>query len=540
MVLIYDTLTVQKAKHKEGKNMTTINNYRAVINTHTDKLPILFKSVLVGLVAGVVVAAYRLILTYAGEGSIEFYKMLNGHLQFIPLVFIFLGLLGYGVGILVSKYEMIRGSGIPQVSGVILGYFKHNWVSTLIAKFIGGIVSISAGLSLGREGPSIQIGACVAEGVGNIFGSSRTEKRILIASGASAGLAAAFNAPLAGAMFAVEEIFKYFSPIILLSTMASAITADFVSKIVFGMSPIFNFTLEGVIQLNQYWLLFLLGGILGAAGAFYNYILLFTQKLYKKIPVLNVKSRLVVPFLCAGLIGLYYPLALGSGHQIIEVLQSTSSLQFLLILLVVKFVFSMISFGSGAPGGIFFPLLILGAIIGAIFGNITINFLGGDPVLFSNWVVLAMAGYFTAIVRAPITGIILLIEMTGSLNHLLPLAIVSIVAYILADLLNSKPIYESMLDKLIKERKLHVDSKDNSRKITVENIVQHGSEAENKEVRQLAIPKSSLLIAVRRHGHDIIPHGYTKIRVQDYLVLLTSISNEVEAREGLDKITKTK
>lgn len=341
-------------------------------------------------------------------------------------------------------------------------------------------------------------------------------------------------------MFAVEEIFKYFSPIILLSTMASAITADFVSQIIFGMSPVFDFTLKGVLQFNHYWLLFLLGGILGVAGAFYNYILLFTQKLYKKIPVLNVKSRLIVPFLCAGIIGIYYPLALGSGHQIIEVLQSTSSLQFLLILLIVKFVFSMISFGSGAPGGIFFPLLIIGAIIGAIFGNIAINFLGIDPIFFSNWIVLAMAGYFTAIVRAPITGILLLIEMTGSLSHLLPLAIVSIVAYIVADLLKSKPIYESMLEGLIKERKFHADRRDNSRKITIENIVRHGSEAENKEVRHLDIPKGSLLIAVRRHGHDIIPHGYTKIHVQDYLVLLTSISNEVEAREALEKMTKAK
>jgi len=520
--------------------MTVINNYKAVINTHSEKLPILYKSVLVGLLAGIIVAAYRLILTYTGEWSLEFYHKLHGNLLLIPLVFLVLGLAGYGVGILVSKYKMIRGSGIPQVSGVILGYFKHNWVSTLIAKFIGGIVSISAGLSLGREGPSIQIGACVAEGVGKRFGSSRTEKRILIASGASAGLAAAFNAPLAGAMFAVEEIFKYFSPIILLSTMASAITADFVTQIIFGMSPIFDFNLEGVIHFNHYWLLFLLGGLLGAAGAFYNYILLFTQKLYKKIPVLNTKSRLVVPFICAGIVGLYYPLALGSGNQIIGVLQATSSLKFLLILLVIKFIFSMISFGSGAPGGIFFPLLILGAIIGAIFGNFTINFLGVDPILFSNWIVLAMAGYFTAIVRAPITGILLLIEMTGSLSHLLPLAIVSIVAYIVADLLKSKPIYDSMLEKLIKERKFKADRRDNSRKITVENIVQHGSEAENKEVRHLDIPKGCLLIAVRRHGHDIIPHGYTKIRVQDYLVLLTSISNEVEVREALNKMTITK
>src|SRR5665648_634448 len=121
-----------KSINKEGKNMTVINNYKAVINTHSEKLPILYKSVLVGLLAGIIVAAYRLILTYTGEWSLEFYHKLHGNLLLIPLVFLVLGLAGYGVGILVSKYKMIRGSGIPQVSGVILGYFKHNWVSTCL------------------------------------------------------------------------------------------------------------------------------------------------------------------------------------------------------------------------------------------------------------------------------------------------------------------------------------------------------------------------------------------------------------------------
>jgi H+/Cl- antiporter ClcA len=278
---------------------------------------------------------------------------------------------------------MISGSGIPQVKGVIMGYFKNNWLSTLIAKFFGGAVSILAGLSLGREGPSIQLGACVAQGVGDKLAASRTEKKVLIASGASAGLAAAFNAPLAGAMFAMEEIFKYFSPAILLSTMMSAVVADFVSKIVFGINPVFNFDVQSSIPLSGYWLLFILGAIIGAAGAFYNFVLLQTQKLYKRTKWLNVKTRPVIPFVLAGLLGLVFPIALGSGHRIVGELQLSAGITFLLLMLVVKFLFSMISFGSGAPGGIFFPLLIIGATIGAIFGNIAVNYIGLDPKLFT-------------------------------------------------------------------------------------------------------------------------------------------------------------
>jgi H+/Cl- antiporter ClcA len=520
-----------------NEKVKIVNNYRTLLDVR--KLPILYKSVLVGLAVGIIVNAYRFALVAAEKWSLQFYGTLRGHLQFIPLVFLALGLIGYGVGLLVSRYKMISGSGIPQVSGIILGYFRQNWLTILLAKFFGGAISVLAGLSLGREGPSIQLGACAAQGVGECLSSSKTEKKILIASGASAGLSSAFNAPLAGAIFAVEEIFKYFSPVVLLSTMVSAMVAVFITEIVFGMGPVFCFRIEESIQLNSYWLIFLLGALLGVAGAFYNRFLLLTQRLYRKISLLDLRTRLMVPFLLAGVVGLLFPLALGGGHHVVEQLQPSSRISFLLLLLAVKFLFSMISFGSGAPGGIFFPLLIIGATIGAIFSNSVATWAGINPALFGNWVVLAMAGYFTAIVRAPITGIILLVEMTGSLNHLLPLTVVSIAAYVTADLLKSKPIYESLLENQIKEYGFQLDNHDAGRRITIDTIVHHGALVENKAVYEMDLPRSCLLIAIRRHGHDIIPRGDTRIFAQDYLIVLTSVNKEARVREILNHITKS-
>ncbi len=517
--------------------MKVKNNYEAVINAQSNKLPVLLKSIIVGLLVGMVASVYRWILAGAEELSFATYHYLRNNLILIPIAFLVLGAAGFFVGTLVHKYSMISGSGIPQVKGVIMGYFKNNWFSTLIAKFVGGTVSILGGLSLGREGPSIQLGACIAQGVGDKFATSRTEKKILIASGAGAGLAAAFNAPLAGAMFAMEEIFKYLSPVVLLSTMAAAVASDFVSKIIFGNNPIFNFSVEGNIPLSGYWLLFILGAVLGAAGAFYNYILIKTQALYKKIKLLNAKARPIIPFILAGILGLIFPLALGSGHTMLGELQLSTNISFLLLILLIKFMFSMISFGSGAPGGIFFPLLILGATIGAIFGNVAVNYLGFDSNLFYNFVILAMAGYFTAIVRAPITGVILLIEMTGSFTHLLSLTIVSIVAYVVADLLKSNPIYESLLEVQISEKKIEIDKHDESKKITIEMIVHYGSLAEKKLVKEIAIPKSCLLISIKRRGKDFIPRGDTQILAEDYLIFITSLNNEAKAREILTDIT---
>ncbi|MDD3168088.1 MAG: ClC family H(+)/Cl(-) exchange transporter [Eubacteriales bacterium] len=517
--------------------MSIKNDYHRVIHTHHRKLTIVYKSILVGLFVGIVTILYRLSLTIAEEYSFTIFSYVSGHRSFIFPLFIILGILGWSIGHLVRKYPVISGSGIPQVRGQLLGYFKNPWVSTLFAKFIGGTVTILAGLSVGREGPSIQLGATTAHGIGGFLAATRTERKILIASGASAGLAVAFNAPLAGVMFALEEIFKYFSPTILLATITSAVTADFISTMIFGLEPVFDFALQGTIPISHYWLIVVLGIIVGISGAFYNYALIKTVALSRTISSFNKNLKFIVPFLIAGILGLTFPIVLGGGSHIIEVLSLNNSIQWLLLVLGVKFLFSMISYGSGAPGGIFFPLLVIGSLIGGLFGNIAISSLGINPDLFFNFIVLAMAGFFTAIVRAPITGVILLTEMTGSFSQLLPLTVVSIIAYITADLLKSTPIYESLLDLQMSNNMVEHEENDVFRKTTFEAVVHHGSEIEGQCLKNFSFPLGSLVIAIRRHGKDITPNGMTSIQAEDYLVVLTSIKDEAAVRKIVEKMT---
>ena len=495
---------------------------------------LLMKSIVVGLVVGMVVIAYRWVLTYAEEFAVAVYAFFNQHPAGIPLLFIGLGAMGYFVGWLVSKNRMISGSGIPQLKGILMGYCKHNWFSTLWKKFVGGAVAILGGLSLGREGPSIQLGAAVGEGIGKKFGENRLERKILMVSGASAGLASAFNAPLAGVLFALEEIFKYFSPVILLSTMSAAVVADFISKQVFGLRPIFDFNVPAAISLKDYWILIVLGIVLGLMGALYNKILLKTQWLYKRVNQLDIKIKMIFPFMIAGILGLTYPLVLGGGHSIIEALSIEQGIAFLIVLWLVKFAFSMISFGSGAPGGIFFPLLVLGGTIGAIFAKCAIGYLGYEEILFYNFVILAMAGYFTAIVRAPITGVVLIIEMTGSFNHLLSLTVVSLIAYVTADLVKSPPIYEALLENLIHDQEGEQRESHHSLKTVIETVVQYGSSLEQKQIKEVNWPDKCLVIAIKRGKQEILPTGDTRIKAGDYLVVLTDKNAEVHTREVLD------
>ncbi|MDU5261467.1 MAG: chloride channel protein, partial [Clostridium celatum] len=271
-------------------------------------------------------------------------------------------------------------------------------------------------------------------------------------------------------------------------------------------------------------------------GAFYNWFTLKTQNLYAKLKC-STSTKLIIPFLLSGILGLLFPVVLCGGHAVIEELNLSTTLSLLLLILVAKFLFSMISFGSGAPGGIFFPLLIIGGTFGAVFGYISINYLGISPELFNNFIILSMAGYFTAIVRAPITGIILITEMTGSFTHLLSLTIVSIIAYIVADLLKSVPIYDSLLENLLLKNNINEYHSHSNKKLIITNVVHFGSKIEKTTLNSLNLPENTLIVSIKRGEDSIVPKGNTIIRAGDTILTMTDLKDEWKVRELMDSLT---
>lgn len=405
----------------------------------------------VGLIGGFIVLLYRVALTFAGNWLIKILSYIKGNPFRCAVWFLILMALAWIVGRLVKWEPMISGSGIPQVEGEVSGRLSQNWKRVLPAKFAGGFLCMLGGLSLGREGPSIQLGAMAGQGISRALGRGKREEKFLMTCGASAGLSAAFHAPLAGMMFAVEEIHKTFSIPILLPVMTASVTADYIASHILGLDPVFHFQITEYLPQNYYWLLILLGILVGVSGVFYNWGMLKAQELYRKIPFLKETGRLLIAFLTAGVLGLVMPSVLGSGSGlIVSLTKGEMVLGMVVLTLVAKFLFSAVSFGSGAPGGIFFPLLILGALLGAVFAMTGAEFFGLDPVYINNFVLLGMTGFFTAIVRAPLTGIILLFEMSGSISQMLSLSIVSVTAYIVATLMRSEPIYDSLLKRILK------------------------------------------------------------------------------------------
>lgn len=412
---------------------------------------LLIEGFLVGGCAGLVAIVYRRLLSWAEEAVMWISTQLRADLLWLPLVLVMLVLIGVGIAALLRWEPMISGSGIPQIEGEVQGTIDQNWKRVIPCKMAAGTLAALGGLSLGREGPSIQLGGMCGKGVATLL-HRESHARSLITCGSGAGLAAAFNAPLSGILFCLEEVLKDFRTPLLLAVVIAALTGDFLSRAAFGFAPSFDFALESSLPLSAYGWVLLLGVVAGAAGAFYNYATLRMPALYARLSFVKPHQRVCIALLVSALCMVFLPQVLCGGHAMIALLErSPRLLGTLLFLLGMKFLFSLVSFGSGAAGGIFFPLLVLGSYLGAAYGCLVTSLGGMNEAYINNFIILGMAALFSGIVRAPLTGIVLIMEMCGGLPQLLSLTLVSLTAYLSAQALGSRPIYESLLERMTKK-----------------------------------------------------------------------------------------
>ena len=512
---------------------------RILENLETNKYRNIIEGVGVGVLTGLTVSFFRLSLQKAESFRGSVLRAAETGWQGLVWALLLLAAAYVVVWFCSRKVPLCGGSGIPQVKGELLGKIEQNWLQVLLAKYFGGVAAIGAGLSLGREGPSIQLGAMVGKGFSRLTGKLRTEEKLLMTCGAGAGLSGAFCAPLAGVVFPLEELHKNFSTEILLATMAASVASDFVSSYLFGLEPVFDIQVESKLPLSHYWQLLILGVLLGCLGVFYNWMTARVQEFYDKVPRKSMKVAL--PFIAAVLLATCYPIVLGSGHELVaETAEGQFMLQALAILLVVKFFYSIFCFGSGVPGGIFLPLLVLGSLSGGLFATLMEQIAGNDTIYMANFVILGMTGLFASIVRAPITGVILITEMSGDFKNFLPLAVIALVAYLTADLLKGEPIYDQLLDRMLSGGKKHGTTKETkSHKVLLESQVHIGSRMDGEKIEKMLLPKGCLIVSVQREKKEIVPSGSTVLKGGDKLILLCSQGDVHIVEEKLTNICKT-
>lgn len=492
--------------------------HKLLSNLNELKWSITAKGLLCGVIAGSLAVLYRLTYEYGTEFSLKIYRFLIGNPLMILPWLAAASVIGLLIAWLVRLEPMASGSGIPQVEGVLLYGLKMRWYTILPVRFAGGLLSSFFGLSLGREGPSIQIGSAGGQATAKMIGDSALEENYLITGGAAAGLSAAFSAPISGMLFALEEVHRSFSPLILIAATTSALTADMISKTVFGLQPILRFSAVTQLPVNMYLWLIPIGILSGACGVLMNKILLLCQSLYSKLPWFlrpAVALFLALPF------GLFLPEVLGGGQNLIKLAENPNSgIFFILICCIFKLIFTGTSFGSGIPGGVFMPILSAGALSGSLLGMLTAKTAGLSPEFIPFFAVCAMAGALSGSVKAPLTGIMLAAEMTGSFMYLLPVAACSFIALLFSDVLKVAPLYESLLERLFSRG--GYEKKESERSALIEIPVEFGSPVCDKMIREIEWPQGVLVVGIKRGAKEIVPKGNTKIISGDYLIILTS------------------
>ena len=524
------------------------------------KYKLILEGIAVGSIVGLVIALFRIMIVKADHTRQIAVHMVKVRPVYAFAVLLLLVLIAWILDKLIRFEPDISGSGIPQIEGELKGLEDQNWRKVLAAKFAGCVLAIGGGLALGREGPSIQLGGMIGKGFARRKNALLTEERMLMSCGAGAGLAAAFGAPLAGVLFALEELHKNFSAEVLVSTMAASAVADYIAVNIIGLRPVFDFDVEHRIPLRLYWAVVLLGVILGILGVLYNKLLDKMQDFFDRFDskFISIGIMLMISFLMMFI----YPTVLGSGNDLVKVISDGKfTLIALAILLVAKLFFSTGSFGTGTPGGIFLPLLVIGAITGGLYSTFLSTVFGVEEYYIKGFVIIAMAGFFSAIVRAPITGVILITEMTGNFMTLLSLVAASLVAYVVADLLGGEPVYDQLMHRRQRKKVEHgsgtpdhdyladVYSKSDKkyvkkrisireRKVVIDSSIHIGSMMDGHKVMELGLPEGSLIVSVMRDGKEIIPHGSTILNGGDDLEILCRLKDIAATEAVLDEKCK--
>lgn len=406
---------------------------------------IIVQAILVGLISGMLVVGFKVSIN-------SLFLTIQKFLSAFPtwqkaLIFPLITTLGGLIsGILVYKFAPeTKGSGIPYVKMTMARMGNMTRIRSIVVKFFAGVAGIGTGLSLGREGPSVQLGAGAGALVGRLFKMSGTNQDKLIAAGAGSAIGATFNAPIAGTIFVLEELVQKFTPALLFPVLVATVSAASLARHFLGSNPSFDLPkLQGGITLENIPVCIILGIVAGLLGVLFSKIIFFNNKLFDKMSKIPNYFKPAIAGLAVGLIGLVIPYVLGSGNFSVDLLlQHKFSLGLVLIIFIAKFFVTPFCFGSGAAGGIFLPMLMLGSFLGYIVSTVC-NFFGfhTDPIVIA---ILGMGAFLSAVARTPITAVVMVFEMTGGYSHILPIMLSAAIADLVAEKLNQKPIYASLI-----------------------------------------------------------------------------------------------
>lgn len=401
----------------------------------------LFLAVMIGIASGLAVVCFRICIDLARI------KLLGSGLQpSTPRVFLAPAITGLVIAALVIKFfPRARGSGVNQTKAALYIYDGYIPFVTLIGKFITAGLAIGSGAPLGPEDPSLQIGAGIASTVGRRLRMSRHKLRLIAPVGAAAGLAAAFNAPLTAVLFVIEEVIGRWTAGILGAVVLAAISSAIVERWFLGDEPLFRvpaYHLEHFGELGAYAVLGVVGGF--ASLAFVKYIGYLRPRL-KRLPAWTQWLQPAVAGLIVGIIGIRYPQIMGAGYTYIDqAMHEQYTWQVLLILGGLKIFGTGLSFSTGTPGGLFAPTLFMGAMIGGAVGMIEQHLFPQLAIPVGAYALVGMGTLFAGILRAPMTSVFMMLEVSGNYTIIVPVIISNAIAYVISRAFQPVPVFDML------------------------------------------------------------------------------------------------
>ena len=444
---------------------------RRLLNRDKTPLMILIMAAVVGTLAGLVGIAFEKAVNAILNWRIGTLAATAENPWLVwPLAFGLSALLAMVGYFLVRKYAPeAGGSGIPEIEGALEELRPVRWWRVIPVKFLGGMGTLGAGMVLGREGPTVQLGGNIGRMVADIFRMRSGEaQHTLLATGAAAGLSAAFNAPLAGILFIIEEMrpqFRY-NLISIKAVFTGVIMSSIVFRIFNGEGAVIEVGKFTNAPVNTLWLYLILGMIFGVIGPLFNTLILRTQDLFQRIHGGNMTKWVLVGGLLGGMcgvLGVIEPETSGGGFSLIPIAAAGNfSIGMLLFLFFTRVITTLLCFSSGAPGGIFAPMLALGTLLGTAFGMAAAVGFPAYHLEAGTFAIAGMGALLAASLRAPLTGILLVLEMTDNYQLILPMIITCLGATLLAQFLGGKPLYSTILARTLAKQEAELAVKQNT------------------------------------------------------------------------------
>jgi len=419
-------------------------------------LSLLFPALVLGVVVGVVGGLFRMGLDTIG--SARRFAVESAANAGLPGWAVSLLLSAAGVTFAVWVVRRIApeaaGSGIQEIEGALDGALPLRWRRVVVAKFAGGLTAIGSGMIAGREGPTVHMGGALGRMLGELSRRSPLDTHVLVAAGAGAGLTAAFNTPFAGVLFVMEEMRPHFRYGVrsMHALIAACVVSDVVIRWMIGSRPEIVMSSSPAPPLGSLWLFLLFGALFGVLGPLFNSLV---------TRVLDLAARAPSPLLpglaigaAVGLLDWVDPVYTGGGYDVIAgALRGEFAIGMLLVVFAARYAGSALCYGAGSPGGIFAPMLALGTLLGLWFGDLAAHWLPGvvpDPDVFT---VAGMGALFAAVVRAPLTGIMLAVGLTSNYELLLPVLATCLSASVVSYQIGGQPIYALLLERVLRSRR---------------------------------------------------------------------------------------